>query len=294
MLPACLLISRLLHLAHFSMEDVKKLSMPNVSEDFTESADAVLVLDDGKAIPCHSQLLLLHSAVLRNMFADLPACKHDKKTEIPLKDFTEAQCSALLAYFYSNGVYGKGAAFAKHIDAAVDVARFAHTYNAPHALQQVQAYLIAFLDESLKVNEKWTGFVGKSSLSDQQTGKLYENSLLDWALMADRYDMPKLCGHCERTMVQFWNCFHDKPELIVQLSSGALKRIAKGLSRTLLAPRGKTPIYRSSGKDDQYPAKEVDEIIERARQNYPDVDDFIAWRQEEQLTAHPSGIIAST
>ena len=53
------------------MDDVKQLSLPNVSGDFMKSADVLLVLDDGTAIPCHSQILSLHSAVLCNMLADL-------------------------------------------------------------------------------------------------------------------------------------------------------------------------------------------------------------------------------
>ena len=259
-----------------------------------ESADVVLVFHDGKAIPCHKQILSLHSAVLRNMLADLPTSQHDEKVEIPLANFTEAQCSALLAYLYSNGVYGKGAAFAKHVDAAIDVARFAHTYDAPRALQQIQASLIAYMDERLKVNEVWTGFEGKSSLSDQQTGKRFEKSVLEWAVMADKIDMPELCGLCELTLVKHWNCFCDKPELTSQLSSGALQRIAKGLNRTLLAPVKSIPRWHMSAhKAMQYSAQQVEEEIQRSRQMYPGAGDFIAWRQQEQPTAHSSGTMAS-
>ena len=277
------------------MEDDKKLALPNGSEDFMKSADVVLVLDDGKAIPCHSQLLSLHSAVLRNMLADLPARQPDEKVEIPLKDFTEAQCSVLIEYLYSTGVYGKGAAFEKHLDAATDVARFAHTYDAPHALQQIQDYLIAFMDERLKVNEMWTEFVGMWSLNDRLTGKLYEKSVLEWAIMADKFDMHELCGHCECTMVKYWNCFHNKPDLVDQMSSGMLKRIAKGLSLTLLAPV--ETVYDCDAGNHKifyYTADEVNGKILRSRQKYPGVADYISWRQQEQPTAPSSGTMAAT
>ena len=50
-----------------------------------------------------------------------------------------------------------------------------------------------------------------------------------------KYDMHELRGHCERAMMMFWECFHDKIDLVNQLSSGTVQRIAMGLSKTLLA-----------------------------------------------------------
>ena len=47
--------------------------------------------------------------------------------------------------------------------------------------------------------------------------------------------MHKLCGYCERAMVMYWNTFQDRPDMLNQLSSGALQRIAKGLNGSLLA-----------------------------------------------------------
>ena len=53
--------------------------------------------------------------------------------------------------------------------------------------------------------------------------------------MADKFGMPKLRGHCERAMVLSWEHFQDQPDLLDQLSSSALQRVAKGLNTTLLA-----------------------------------------------------------
>ena len=30
-------------------------------------------------------------------------------------------------------------------------------------------------------------------------------TVLEWAIMADKYDMQELCGHCERAMAMHWN-----------------------------------------------------------------------------------------
>ena len=99
----------------------------------------------------------MHSAVLCNMLADLVG-QHDDKIRIPLADFTVAQCSALLGYLYDNGISCKGAAYEEHnaaaFDAAAAVARFAHTYDAPHALRHIEAYLAAFLHKKSKTKEK--------------------------------------------------------------------------------------------------------------------------------------------
>ena len=98
------------------MNITKQLSLPNVSE-YMKCADVQLILDNRVAIPCHSQILSLHSAVLRNMLADLPASQHSERVKLPLPDFTEAQCSAVLAHLYCNGVSNNGAAFKGHLDA---------------------------------------------------------------------------------------------------------------------------------------------------------------------------------
>ena len=55
---------------------------------------------------CHSQILSLHSAVICDMLEDLGSQHRPSRlktllphfTEIPLPDFTEAECSAVLAY----------------------------------------------------------------------------------------------------------------------------------------------------------------------------------------------------
>ena len=84
-----------------TMQEVKRWALPNVSEEFWNTADVLLVLDGGIAIPCHSQILSLHSIVLRNLLADLPASQRGGPlVEVPLPDFTEGQCSAVLVYLY--------------------------------------------------------------------------------------------------------------------------------------------------------------------------------------------------
>lgn len=186
----------------------------------------LLVLDDGVGILCHSQMLSLHSAVLCNLLADVTT-KHGERVKIPLADFTEAQCSALLAYLYSHGVCSKGAAFedrdaASH-DAAATVARFAHVYDVAHALRHVQAYMTALMAAQFP-----------SKLSAGKTGEMFR-VLLPWAVMADKYNMLELCGHCERALVMHWERYQDSPDLAGQLSSAAIQRIAKGLNKTLWA-----------------------------------------------------------
>ena len=204
------------------MDKVKQLSLPNVTEDFMKNADVLLVLDDGVGILCHSQILSLYSAVFCNMLADVTG-KHGERVKIPLADFTEAQCSALLKYFYSHGVSSPGAAFEGHDaashDAAATVARFAHIYDMPHALRHVQAYVTAFMAAQFP-----------SKLSSGKTGEMFR-VLLPWAVMADKYNMLELCGHCERALVMHWEAYQDSPDLAGQLSSGAIQRVAKGLTK---------------------------------------------------------------
>ena len=123
------------------------MTLPNVSPAFMETADALLALDDGAAVPCHSQILSMHSPVLCNMLKDLVS-EHKEVVRILLAGFTQAQCLALLECLY-HSISSKRAAFESHgapnHEAAVAVARFAHTYDAAHALRSVEAYLTAFV-----------------------------------------------------------------------------------------------------------------------------------------------------
>ena len=249
---------------HFiNMVITKQSPLPNVSEAFMNSADVLLVLDEDIAIPCHSQILSQHSAVICKMLADLPS-QRSERIEVPLADFTAAQCSATLAYLYENSTSCKGAAFAGHDaadhDAAIAVVRFAHIYGMPHALQHVQTYLAAFMETRFK-----------SKQCAGMTGETREKVVLEWAIMAEKYSMHELCGHCERAMMMYWECFDDKPELTDQLSNSALQRIAKGLHKNLLASAG-----------------------HNMEQNYPDVKEFVAWRQQEAAKSDSSGAPAST
>lgn len=90
------------------MESAEQPTLPGVSQAFMETADVLLVLDDGAAVPCHSQILAMHSPVLCNMLKDL-ASEHNEVVSIPLADFTQAQCSALLGCLYYS-ISSKGAA----------------------------------------------------------------------------------------------------------------------------------------------------------------------------------------
>lgn len=156
-----------------------------------KSADIRLVLDDGIAIPCHREVLSLHSAVFSNMLEDLVS-QHNEIVEIPLPDFSEAQCLALL---YDHSVPTEGAAFENDdtasLEAAVAVARFAHTYDVPHALQHVQDYLSAFMDKRFS----------NSRESPAAAMEPYDEVVPKWAVMADVYDMqavrPLRAGHDE-------------------------------------------------------------------------------------------------
>ena len=85
-----------------------------------KAADVLLVLDNGVAVLCHSQILSMHSAVICNMLSDL--AQHEDKVKIPLPDFTEAQCLALLAYLYANSLNSRGAAFETNARANLDAA----------------------------------------------------------------------------------------------------------------------------------------------------------------------------
>ena len=270
-------------LTSVSMATVKQWSSPNVSNRFMKCADVLLVLDDGVAIPCHSQILSLHSAVMSKMFEDL-ASQPNQTVKIPLADFTEAQCVALLAYLYSHGVCSKGAAFDSHDaaahDAAVAVARFAHTYDAPHALHHVHVYLSAFMDAR---------FTGKDCAG--LTGETCDKVVLAWAVMADKLDMHDLCGHCERAMVMYWESFQDKPALLEQLSSGALQRIAKELNKSLTAPAVHQWSSAASGFDAYLTVtnRPAEGMIKCSKQGYPGVREFIAWRRQKQPPVHQSG-----
>lgn len=58
-----------------------------------------MIGDYGVAVPCHSHILSMHSAVLCNALKE-SAREHDGKVRLRLADFTEAQCSALVGYLY--------------------------------------------------------------------------------------------------------------------------------------------------------------------------------------------------
>ena len=242
-------------LADMSMARVKELSLPGVSQRYWKSADVLLVLDNGVAIRCHSQILSLHSAVFCNMLEDLGS-QHNPKTplphftEIPLPHFTEVECSAVLTDLYRHGASSScGALQHSAQGAAIAVGRFAHTYDAPLALQRVQVYLRALMSARFRSKD-----------SAELTGETCDEHVLAWAVMADKYDLHQLCGHCERAMVMHWDHFQDKTKLIDQLSSGALQRVAKGLSATVSANYGRICSI----------------------QKYPSVEHFITWRQQKQ------------
>ena len=80
--------------------------------------------------------------------------------------------------------------------------------------------------------------------------------------MAEKFEMHELHDQCERAIVMHWECFQDRHDLVNQLSSSALKRIAKGLNRALFASTS------------------------YSNQTYPDVREFAAWRKEKERTAH--------
>ena len=127
-----------------------------------------------------------------------------------------------------------------------------------HALRHIEAYLTAFMI---------TGFQTKECFLVTS-----DEVVLEWALMADKFDMHELCGHCERAMVMCWDSYHKKPELIDQLSSGALQRIAKGLHFT--QNRCPTCGYYSNITA-HHPTFH----------KYPDACHISAWRQQKQPTA---------
>lgn len=225
------------------MEVIKRIVLPKFSETYMESGDVLLVLDDGVAMICHSHILSVHSSVFRKTFEDT-ASEDDKRTRISLPNFTESQCTVVLAWLYQNDLDGKPAVFYTQQEAAtlveaVAVARFVHKYDVPHALRHVEAYMTAHMTVRY--------------MSDNyDDGRCYKKQLLVWALMADKLDMHELCGHCERAMMVEWEHFAYRSELADQLSGSALQRIAKGLL-----------IY---GR--YYPHR------------FPDVSDFMAWRHQ--------------
>lgn len=213
------------------MEDAKLLPVPNTSGASASIADVLLVLDNGKAILCHSQILSMHSAVLCNMFADLGAGQHNERVTVPLADFTEAQCLALLTYLYSQDTSTKGAAFEEHnaadLEAAVAVARFAHTYHVLHALRHVEAYLTAFMRERFQSGHGSAGMAGKTC----------DKTVLEWAVMADKFGMHELGSQGEQAMVMNWECFRYRPDLVDRLSSRVLQRIKRVLYSKLWSTR---------------------------------------------------------
>ena len=242
--------------------NTKHLLPPDVSDAWFKSADVCLVLDDGTAIPCHSDVLSMHSAVIGNMLEDV-ASQHDqenKMVELPLPDFSEAQCTALLRYLYHHSVPTEGAAFESDdtasLEAAVAVARFAHTYDVPHALRHVEDYLSAFMGKRFSTSRE----------SPAAIMETYDEVVLKWAVMADVYDMQELCAHCERAMMKHWNFYQNKPDLVDQLGSRALQRISKGLYHTLRPPMG----CNYTGL-------------------YPSVFDFMAWRQSGSVWSKAAG-----
>ena len=95
----------------------------------------------------------------------------------------------------------------------------------------------------------------KAERSAQQLAGLNDQDVLGLAVMADKLDMHKLCGACERAMMVQWGKFAGYDQ-VMQLSVGALKRIAVGLHMTLQASTA--PEQRA------YPAKL----------------DMVAWRQQ--------------
>ena len=80
--------------------------------------------------------------------------------------------------FMDYGLTSKGVAFESHdaasVDAAVVVARFAHTYDVPHALKRVQAHLTTFMSARFK-NKDCVGLTNWAS----------EKNVLAWAVMAE-------------------------------------------------------------------------------------------------------------
>ena len=151
---------------------------------------------------------------------------------------------------HSNGMANQDAVFwgteQERLEQAVAVAHFAHAYDVPHALRRVEEYLTAHMQACYDSKDCNDGSISKKCSTER---------LLEWAIMADKFDMHDLCGHCERAMIMEWDQFEDKPDLLDQLSSGALQRIAKGLNKALL-------------------------VAGRYSRQYPDVKDVTAWRRQ--------------
>ena len=92
-----------------SMDNAEQVSLPSVPEAIVETADVLLVLDDGIVIPCHGHILSMHSAVICNMLEDLTS-QLNEKIQIPLADFTAEQCLVLLEYLSNKDASCQGPA----------------------------------------------------------------------------------------------------------------------------------------------------------------------------------------
>ena len=132
------------------------------------------------------------------------------------------------------------------------MARRAYTYDAPHVLRHIEAYLTAFMDLFKKSGRIPTTKAGE--------GPCAFKDFMKWAVMAEKFDMHELHGHCERAMMTCWEYYQDRLHLLDKLSCSALQRVAKGLNRTLLAAVKRRP---------------------KSAPEYPAVKEVIAWGQHK-------------
>lgn len=112
--------------------------------DFMESADALLMLANDKAVMAHRAIISSHSTVLCTMLNHIAAIsKPGEQLQVPFADFTENETTMLMEYMYA-----KSPSFPS-VDAALVVARFSHKFDAPDALHRAETFLISHMSSAV-------------------------------------------------------------------------------------------------------------------------------------------------
>eukprot|EP00884_Botryococcus_braunii_P010485 jgi/Botrbrau1/19438/Bobra.0338s0060.1 len=174
-----------------------------IRDSFIEQSDVVLLVDDYR-FPAHSQLLGAHSPVFSDMFSACTTFSRDSR-QLRLHDTFE-QVSALLCYLYGSVSAGK-----RHIksrDEAAALAAIAHKYNVQKASRAAEKFLL------------------------QQIPSMTLNDAIDWAVLADAFDLPLLLTKVQLFLMEHFCDLNEEQlgMLTESLSSRSIMNLARGFA----------------------------------------------------------------
>ena len=128
-------------------------------EWFRRSADVLLVLDSGKELLAHSNILSLHSEFLCDVFTSTANNETGASFCLPFPGCSEEEANALLLHVYDP----EGRSHALSIKSAQLLSSLAHKYGLDGTLRQCDDFLASKVQAEGQSKDLWVRLLAKPS-----------------------------------------------------------------------------------------------------------------------------------